>query len=115
MTQPSKTSAVRVLGKSMYMFAAGWAISIGWLWVAEFQQAMQRTYVPPPYYGILTLTRGLLPTIIVAVAGLAVRRRTGRAPEPDLERREWWHAFWWAFAPNLQLLVTVWVMIQEAR
>ena len=35
---PSKPSAVRVLGKSMYVLAVGWFISIGWLWVATLQQ-----------------------------------------------------------------------------
>lgn len=106
---------MRVLGKSMHVLAAGWALSIGWLWVETVQQHLYRRNVPPPSYALDTLASGALPAVVMALLGWGIARLVGRAPQADLERREWWHAFFWSLFPNLMLLVTVWVMVQEAR
>jgi len=99
----------------MFVFAAGWIISVGWLWAAGFQQHVWRKGAPPPDYGAPILILGVVPSIALALTGVAIGRWTGRAPASDLERREWWHAFWWALVPNWLLLTTVWVMINESR
>ncbi len=109
------TSSVRVLGKSMHVLAAGWALSIGWLWVETIQQHLYRHSVAPPYYALDTVASGALPALVMALIGWAIARFAGRAPQIDLERREWWHAFFWTLFPNIMLLATVWVMLQEAR
>ncbi len=114
MLRPS-TSAVRVFGKSMHMFAAGWILSIAWFWVAQLQQHMLRHGVWPPNYAMTTVAEGLLTSAIIALVGIAVDAWAGRAPSTELARREWLHAFWWAFAPNALLLFTVWVMIREGQ
>ena len=115
MIVPSRPSAVRVFGKSMHTFSAGWVVSVAWLWIAEVQQHLLRQGVAPPNYAAATLISGLVPAVLLALAGIALNRWTGPAPDAGLQRREWWHAFWWSFVPNAMLLVTVWVMIQEAK
>jgi hypothetical protein len=114
MIHPSP-SAVRVFGKSMHMFAAGWGVSVAWFWVAQVQQHVLRHGVWPPNYAMSTVAEGLLPSAFIVLIGLAVDIWAGRAPSTSLGRREWWHAFWWAFMPNALLLITVWVMIQEGQ
>jgi len=110
-----KPSSVRVFGKSMHMFAAGWIVSIGWFWFAQMQQHMLRHGAWPPNYGMSTVAEGLLPSAVIALFGIGVDVLAGRAPTTSLNRREWLHAFWWALAPNALLLLTVWIMIQEGR
>lgn len=110
-----RPSAVRVFGKSMHTLSAGWVVSVAWLWLAEIQQHLLRQGIPPPYYAIWTIVSGLVPAALLAYAGLVMNRWSGQAPDAQLERREWWHAFWWSAVPNALLLITVWVMIQEAR
>lgn len=115
MTASSAPSAIRVFGKSMYLFSVGWVAAVGWLWVAEVQQHLLRRGVPPPNYAMDTAGGGIAPAALIALCGILINRWAGRAPTPALQRREWWHAFWWALVPNALLFVTVWVMIQEAR
>ena len=112
---PTAPSSVRVLGKSMHMLAAGWAAAIGWLWFETLQQHALRHSAPPPDYALATLTGGVMPALVMAIVGWAIARYAGRAPYAKLERREWWHAFWWSVFPNVLLFATVWVMLQEAR
>jgi hypothetical protein len=112
---PSKPSAVRVLGKSMYVLAVGWFVSIGWLWIATVQQHLLRRGVAPPHYAVDTLAGGIVPALFMAAIGWVFAKLTGRAPYRELERREWWHAFWWSLVPNALLLATVWVMLQEGQ
>jgi hypothetical protein len=112
---PNAPSAVRVLGKSMYMLAAGWVASVAWLWIAGIQQHLLRHGTAPEGYSLSTALNGLIPAALIAVAGIAIDRWAGHAPNKWLQRREWIHGFWWAFVPNALLLFTVWVMIQEAR
>ena len=112
---PSAPSAVRVLGRSMYVLAWGWALSVGWLWIATVQQHVRRHDTAPPYYAMDTVAGGAVPALLMALVGWAIARYAGRAPYAELERREWWHGFWWSFVPNALLLVTVWVMIKEGR
>ena len=112
---PSAPSAVRVLGKSMHVLAWGWALSVGWLWFATMQQHVLRHNEPPPYYAMDTVAGGAVPAALMALIGWAFKRYAGRAPYSALEKREWWHAFWWSLVPNLLLFLTVWVMLQEAR
>lgn len=115
MTERARTSHIRVFGKSMYALAAGWIGSVAWLWYAEVQQHVLRQGVPPPHYGLNTLSGGVLPALILGLLGFLIGRKAGAAPTEALEQREWWHAFWWCLVPNLLLVATVWIMIQEAR
>ncbi len=115
MTQSLVPSQIRVFGKSMFVFAAGWVGAVSWLWIAELQQYIRRHGDAPPNYAASTMSLGIVPAILLTVFGLVVAGWTGRAPHPQLERREWWHAFWWAVVPNWLLFGTVWVMIQAAR
>jgi hypothetical protein len=110
---PLAPSAVRVLGKSMYVLAVGWFVSICWLWVASIQQSLYRHDEAPPYYAIGTLFSGAVPALGLAFVGWAWGKLTGRAPVPSLERREWWQAFWWSLVPNLLLLTTIWILLQD--
>jgi uncharacterized protein involved in response to NO len=115
MGAPSTPSQIRVFGKSMYVLAAGWIAAVAWLWLAGVQQHVSRNGAPPPNYALDMMGYGVVPAIVIALLGFAIARWTGRAPHPDLERREWWHAFWWSAVPNWLLFTTVWVMIQEGR
>ena len=99
----------------MHTLSAGWLVSVTWLWIAEIQQHLLRMGTVPPYYGAATIVSGAVPAVLLAWTGVVVNRWAGPPVTPDLERREWWHAFWWSFVPNLLLLLTVWVMIQEAQ
>jgi hypothetical protein len=115
MIAPSRPSAVRVFGKSMHTFSGGWIVAVAWFWSAEVQQFILRQGVPPPQYAIGTMVNGLLPAAVMALAGMAIGRWAGPAPDALSQRREWWHAFWWSAVPNALLLITVWVMIQEGK
>jgi len=99
----------------MHAFAAGWLVSVAWLWVAEIQQHLLREGAAPPGYAMSTLFVGLVPAVLIALVGRMINRWAGPAPDRALRRREWWHAFLWSVVPTALLLVTVWVMIQEAR
>ncbi|MQA30573.1 MAG: hypothetical protein GEU82_12190 [Luteitalea sp.] len=112
---PHAPSAVRVLGKSMYVLAAGWILSIAWLWLAGVQQHVLRRGIAPDHYALGTLIVGFLPVVAIGCAGLGIDRWAGPAPNRWLQRREWIHAFWWSLVPNALLLFTVWVMIQGGR
>jgi hypothetical protein len=110
-----RTSAVRVFGKSMHTLAAGWIVSVAWLWIAEIQQHLLREGVAPPGYALNTLVLGLIPAAMIAVVGKMINRWAGPAPDDAMQRREWWAAILWSVVPTAMLLVTVWVMIQESR
>jgi hypothetical protein len=110
---PSAPSSVRVLGKSMFVLAAGWLGAVGWLWWETLQQHQLRSGAFPELYAADTIAGGIVPALVMAVIGWLFARFAGRAPYAELERREWWHAFWWTLTPNALLLVTVWVMLQE--
>jgi hypothetical protein len=106
---PSKPSGVRVLGRSMFMVAAGWLVAIAWLWAAALQ-------VPGPLHLALgSIAPALAPALLMALVGYAFRRRLGRAPYSELEWREWRHAFGWSIVPNALLLSTAWVIISNAQ
>jgi len=115
MVAAPRTSAVRVFGKSMHTLAAGWIISVAWLWIAEVQQHLLRQGVAPPGYALNTLVLGLIPAALIALTGRMINRWAGPAPDNSMQRREWWHAFLWSVVPTALLLATVWVMIQESR
>jgi hypothetical protein len=115
MVASRRTSSVRVFGKSMHTFAAGWIASVAWLWVAEIQQHLLRQGVAPPGYALNTLILGLIPAGLIALVGRTINRWAGPAPTSTMQRREWVAAFLWSVVPTGLLLVTVWVMIQEAR
>lgn len=99
----------------MHTLSAGWVVSVTWLWMAEIQQHLLRVGIVPPDYAAATVASGAVPAALLALTGVAIGRWAGPASEPALERREWWHAFWWSLLPNALLIATVWVMIQEAR
>jgi hypothetical protein len=99
----------------MHTLAAGWIISVAWLWIAEIQQHLLRQGVAPPGYALNTLFFGLIPAAFIALLGRIINRWAGPAPDDAMQRREWWHAFMWSVVPTGLLLATVWVMIQESR
>lgn len=107
-------SAARIFGKSMYMVASGWLVSVSWLWVAGVRQYLRRQGDFPPEYAVSILIGGALVGLGIWLTGRWLTRATGPAPDRRLERREWHHAFWWALFPNLMLLGTVWLMIAAA-
>jgi hypothetical protein len=115
MIDPNAPSAIRVLAKSMHVLAAGWVASIAWLWLATLQQHLVRHGLAPADYAFDTVVSGLIPAIVIALGGVLISRWAGGAPNKYVQRKEWWQAFWWSFVPNALLLVTVWVMLQEAR
>ncbi len=115
MIDPARPSQIRICGKSMYVFAAGWLIAAVWLWFAGVQQYTLRHYEPPPHYAIRTLAIVISPAPFVALTGLLIRRWSGTAPTAALERREWWAGFWWAVVPNWIMFTTVYVMIRDLR
>ncbi|MGE0450648.1 MAG: hypothetical protein AB7Q29_13835 [Vicinamibacterales bacterium] len=112
---PLAPSAVRVLGRSMYLIAAGWALSISWLWVEGIRQHLRRYDAVPPDYALGTIAGGVAPALLMAGVGWIIGRYAGRAPYRTLDRREWRHALWWSLLPNVLLLATVWLMLQENR
>jgi hypothetical protein len=115
MIDPSAPSDIRIFGKSMYVLGVGWFGSVIWLWVAELRQYIYRHDQAPPYYSVGTVLSAILPALLIVFFGKVIKFLAGKAPTEPLERREWWHAFWWCAVPNALLLITVWVMIQEAR
>ena len=104
-------SHVRVFGKSLHLLAAGWLVSMGWLWLDEIRLHIRRHDVVPPDYALATLLTGTLSAIVLEVLALLVVRWTGHAATPALQRREWHHAFWWSAFPNVLLLYTVYILI----
>lgn len=111
---PHKPSGVRVFAKSVHLLAAGWLVSVGWLWVAGLRQHLVRQGVFPDDFGMSTVLAGALSAVALEFAAVGLVRWTGRAPWRWLERREWHHAFWWSAIPNLLLLATVYLMIVAA-
>jgi hypothetical protein len=108
------TSSVRVFAKSMYGLAAGWLLSVLWIWAAGVRQHVVRQGVAPDNFNAGILFTGLTSTAVLAIVAVALVRWTGPAPHPHLERREWHHAFWWSAVPNLLLLGTAYLMILAA-
>ena len=51
----------------MHTFAAGWILSVAWLWIAEIQQHLMREGAPPPAYAASTLMIGLIPAATAAL------------------------------------------------
>jgi hypothetical protein len=111
MTDFSEPSSVRVFAKSLHWLAAGWMASIMWLWLAGLRQHVMRMGMLPDDMGASMLAAGIMSAIAIEGTALVLVRWTGRAPRPGLERREWQHAFWWSFVPNLFLLATAYLMI----
>ena len=104
-------SSVRVFGKSVHMIAWGWFASVWWLWLAGVRQHLRRQGTMPPDYGVSVLLGGAAVGVVIWAIAKWLTRATGPAPHPDLEWREWHHAFWWAAVPNAMLLGTVYLMI----
>ena len=112
---PNAPSGIRVLAKSMHVLAAGWVVSIVLLWLATLQQHVVRHGLAPTGYAVDTVFSGLIPAVVIAISGALISRWAGCAPNKYVNRKEWWHAFWWSFVPNALQLFTVWVMLQEGR
>ena len=109
-----RVSSVRVFGKSLHMLAAGWAASIGWLWVAAVNQQLQRTGTVPGDFGLSLVALGVLSGIVLEITALYVVKLTGAAPLRILQREEWRHAFWWSLVPNALLLAAAYLMVASA-
>jgi hypothetical protein len=104
-------SSIRVLGKSLHLLAAGWTMSVGWLWLAELRQHVRRHDVLPADYAVWTIITGTVAALILEAIAILYVRWTGSAPLPAIERREWHHAFWWSVFPNGVLLYAVYLMV----
>lgn len=104
-------SSVRVFAKSLHWLAAGWALSVGWLWIAGIRQQLVRQGGVPLDFGMATLVAGSLSTLAIEIFAVWLIRSIGTAPHPVLEQREWHHAFWWSLVPNLLLVGTAYLMI----
>jgi hypothetical protein len=104
-------SSMRVLGKSLHLLAAGWTMSVAWLWLAELRQHVRQHDVLPPDYAMATLITGGMAALILEVIAVGFVRWTGSAALPTIERREWHHAFWWSVFPNVMLLYAVYLMV----
>jgi hypothetical protein len=104
-------SQVRVFGKSLHLLAAGWLFTVAWMWIAELRQHVRRHDVLPPDYAMATLVTGALWAVVLEVIAWLVVRWTGSAESAGLQRREWHHAFWWSFFPNVMLLYAAYLLI----
>ena len=107
------TSAVRVFAKSLHWLAIGWAVSVGWIWLAGTRQILVRQGTWPSDFGMWTIIAGALSTIAIEVVARWLIRLTGPAPLSSLEQREWRQAFWWSAFPNLMLIGTAYLMTIE--
>jgi hypothetical protein len=104
---PSKPSGVRVLGRSMFVLAAGWLLAIGWLWLT----GLQRPGLLAQISAAQAMAAAAIPAALLVLVGCVFSRYLGRAPYPELEWREWRHAFGWSLVPNGLLLSTVWIIL----
>jgi hypothetical protein len=107
---PSKPSGVRVLGRSLFMIAAGWLLASGWLWLTAVQQPGMSSHA----FGLATIAAATVPAAIMALIGYLFGRYVGRASYPELNWREWRHAFGWSIVPNALLLSTAWLILTTA-
>lgn len=110
----NRPSGPRVFAKSLHLLALGWLASVGWLWIAQIQQSMQRFAVAPEGYAVGTLIGGLLPAALVELMAIGTDALIARVPGSGDARREWRHAFWWTLFPNVMLLATVYLLILSA-
>ena len=106
-------SAVRVFAKSLHWLAMGWAVSVGWIWLAGVRQILIRQGTWPPDFGIATIIAGAVSTLVIEGLARGLIRLVGPAPHPALERREWRQAFWWSAFPTLMLIGTAYLMTIE--
>lgn len=106
-----RPSGVRIFAKSVHMMALGWLICVLWLWGAGIRQHVRRYETLPPDYGAAVLVSGVAAGVLLELVAFGMTTWTGRAPGAGLERREWYHAFWWALCPNAMLAATIYVMI----
>jgi hypothetical protein len=114
MTDTRRPSSVRVFGKSLYVLAAGWMLSVTWLWIAEVRQHIYRFGTRPDGLAWSTIVGGAIPAVLIALLALGFTRMIGNAASPGQDRIEWNHAFWWTLLPNLFLLATAYIMIGSA-
>ena len=111
MTDTSHPSGVRVFGKSLYMLASGWAVSILWLWLVGLRQHVYRFGTTPDDFAVSLLIAGAIPALALALIARSFGKLTGGAANEVQEKHEWQHAFWWALFPNLFLLATAYTLI----
>lgn len=95
----------------MHLLAAGWTLTVAWLWMAGLRQHVRRHDVLPPDLGMSTLVTGTVAAIALEVVAILFVRWVGGAGSAAAQRREWHHAFWWAAFPNLMLLYTAYLLI----
>jgi hypothetical protein len=107
----STVSSVRVFAKSLHWLAAGWAVSVVLLCVAQIQRGWLLDPAAATDYHVSTLIEGLAPALIVEAMAFFSVAWSGPAPTASLERREWVHAFVWSLLPNVLTLYTVYLMV----
>ena len=111
----ARPSAIRVLVKSLHLIAAGWLLSVAWLWLSQIQINVSRFGVPPEGYALSTLIEGIFPAALIELAALRLDDFVKKVSGTEDRWREWHHAFWWALVPNLLVFGTVYLLINEGR
>jgi len=110
-TSGGPVSSVRVFAKSLHWLAAGWAVSVVWLWIAQIRQGWMLDPSLATDYHTSTLIEGLAPALLVEAMAFFGVAWSGAAPDASLERREWVHAFVWSLLPNVLILYTVHLIV----
>lgn len=114
MNKRPTTSAVRVFSKSLHWLAAGWLMSVLWIWAAGVRQHVLRQGVVPDDYAMPLLLTGILSAAALEFLAVIMVGWTGKAPHRRLQRQEWLYAFWWSIGPNAMLLGTAYLMVVAA-
>jgi hypothetical protein len=105
------TSSVRVFAKSLHWLAAGWAIGVVWLCIAQIRRGWLLDPLAPTDFHIDTLIEGVLPALVVEMTAFFSIAWAGAAPTPSIEWREWAIAFLWSLLPNFLVLYAVHLMV----
>ena len=108
---PGVVSSVRIFGKSLHWLAAGWAVAVVWLCIAQIQRGWLLDPSAATDYHVSTLIEGLAPALLLEAMAFLSISWSGVAPSASLERREWKHAFVWSLLPNVLILYTVYLMV----
>ena len=104
-------SSVRVFAKSLHWLAAGWAVAVVWLCIAQMRRGWMLDPSVATDYHVSTLIEGLAPALLIEAMAFFSVAWSGVAPTSSLERREWVHAFVWSLLPNVMVLYAVYLMV----
>jgi len=94
-----RASSISILPKALHLVAAGWVLSVAYLWLAMRHTAGWSAMDPR------TLVFAAVPLVFIEALAWSAAAWT-----PPLRRRldgEWWRAIGWSLVPNLLLLAAV--------